>query len=519
MAAMPRERRAPSLDGDSGANIANADHGKSLLSIAAVGGVLFLTIINLLLAPQTELIPEEAYYWTYSQHPALSYFDHPPMVAWIIWLGTAVFGNTELGVRIVAIALWPVSAWLLFLTGRLWFGREAAERAVLLFCLTPIYVAFGFIVTPDAPLIFFWLLTLYATSKALQSGQGAFWLLAGLGLGCAMLSKYTAVMLAGSLFIFLVSSAHYRYWLRRIEPWLALLLGIAVFSPVLVWNSQHQWASFIFQTTRTVVVEHSALTEAGTFWLYQLLALTPFLFALYAYALVPAAKRAWIYREDRWNFAMSFALPLFIIFVLASFKNKGHVNWTAPVYLSWSLAAAVIFTEIRIVWQRQRAGLWRLLIGASVALSVTGISIAHASLAWGFPFAFSNAGAWRSLAREAGNARAELARSTGKPVFIIGGDKLNSAAEVGFYLHDTVDVVNDYALGGSGIGYRYWVDLKQFEGRPAIVVLPKIKKNTVQQLKSRFAQVDEPMLVQVDGNGKKRRIAYLVRCQGYIPAH
>jgi dolichol-phosphate mannosyltransferase len=519
MTAMPHELGTPSLDKDSNSNIDIVDPGKSTLSIASVGVVLIITIIHLLLAQQTELIPEEAYYWTYSQHPALSYFDHPPMVAWIIHLGTVIFGNTEFGVRIIVIALWPVSAWLLFMTGRLWFGREAAERAVLLFCLSPIFVSFGFIVTPDAPLIFFWLLTLYATSKALQSGQNTFWLLAGLGLGCAMLSKYTAVMLAGSLFIFLISSNNYRYWLRRIEPWLALLLGIMVFSPVLIWNAQHEWASFIFQATRTVDVQHNLLKEAGTFWLYQLAALTPFLLVFYAYTLLTASKRAWIHREDRWNFAMSFALPLFIIFLLASFKNKGHVNWTAPTYLSWSLAAAAIYPEIRNIWQIQRGGWWRILIWASVVFSVVGISIAHTSLAWGFPFSFSNAGAWQSLAREAGDARAKLMSSTGKSAFIIGGDKLNNAAEVGFYLQDTVDVVNDYALGGSGIGYRYWVDLGQFKDRPAIVVLPKIGLNTVRQLKSHFKQVDEPVLVHVDGKGQKKRTAYLVKCQGYIPKY
>src|SRR5664280_2844266 len=103
MTAISCEEGSPSLGGDCDGNIGISDPGKSPLSIAAVGGALVLTIIHLLLAQQTELIPEEAYYWAYSQHPALSYFDHPPMVAWIIWLGTAVFGNTELGVRIVAI--------------------------------------------------------------------------------------------------------------------------------------------------------------------------------------------------------------------------------------------------------------------------------------------------------------------------------------------------------------------------------------------------------------------------------
>jgi len=133
----------------------NENLGKRSLPILAIGSVLLLTIIRLILAGKTELIPEESYYWTYSQHPALSYFDHPPMVAWMIALGTGVFGNTELGVRIATITLWPASAVLLFLTGSSWFGIKTASLAVLLFCLCPVFVGVGFIVTPDSPLVFF----------------------------------------------------------------------------------------------------------------------------------------------------------------------------------------------------------------------------------------------------------------------------------------------------------------------------------------------------------------------------
>jgi dolichol-phosphate mannosyltransferase len=467
------------------------------------------------MAGQTELIPEEAYYWTYSQHLALSYFDHPPMVAWSIKLGTALLGNTELGVRLVTIIIWPSTAFLLYLTGRLWFGRQVAEIAALLFCLTPIFVGLGFIVTPDAALIFFWTLTLFGVSKALHTGQTTFWLLAGFALGCAMLSKYTAVMLAGSLFLFLLLSDKYRHWLLRKEPWLGLLLSIAVFSPVIIWNAQHQWASLLFQSTRTAVVRNDPLHEASLFWLYQLLVLTPLLLAWNFYTLLPSIRRGFLNREDRWNFTMSFTLPLFTVFVLASFKNKGHVNWTAPAYLAWSLAAAAVFLEVYAASQYRR---WlNGLLGIGIAFSLLVSMIVHASLAWGIPqvFALNNAGGWQALAKVAGQARDELAQSTGKPVFIIGWDKLNVVGELGFYLDDTVDTVNNYALGEHGIGYRYWSDLNAFEGRPAVVVMNTLEMYSILYLKSYFTQVGEPILVEVQGRGKQQRSAYIVKCQGY----
>jgi dolichol-phosphate mannosyltransferase len=490
------------------------------LQTLAISGVLILTVIRLLLAGKTELIPEEAYYWTYSQHPALSYFDHPPMVAWMIALGTAVFGNTEFGVRIAAITLWPASALLLFLTGRLWFGGKVAGLAVLLFCLCPVFVGIGFIVTPDFPLVFFWLLTLYAVTKALRSGQNAFWVLTGIGFGCAMLSKYTAVMLVASLFLFLLVSANYRFWLLRFPPWLALAIGCVVFAPVIIWNSQHQWASFLFQANRTEVGNNDPLrVEAGTFWLYQLAALTPFILGLFAYTLIPAIRRGWLQREDKWNFSMAFALPLFMVFVLASFKTKGHINWTAPGYLSWSLAAAAVFLHAESIWQTRRPLVWRFFVGAAVLLCLAANTLVHTSLAWGFPqgLAFNSAGAWRGLAREVGHALDELSDSSGKPAFILGADKYNIAAQLGFYLREPADIVNDYALGTGGLGYRYWVDLKNLEGRPAIAILEqdKIGPYSITWLKQHFAKVEEFVPVEIEGNGLQRRKVYLVKCHSY----
>src|ERR1700722_9275092 len=170
-----------------------------------------MTVLRLMVAARAELLPEEAYYWTYWQNPAMGYFDHPPMVAWIIGLGTWLFGNNELGIRFVAILISLGSCGLMYALGKRWFNARVASWAVLLFLMLPIYSGMGFLAFPDGPLVFFWLLTLYAVTRAVQeeptgmlSGKRptaaatAYWLLAGVAFGLALLSKYPAILMAPS---------------------------------------------------------------------------------------------------------------------------------------------------------------------------------------------------------------------------------------------------------------------------------------------------------------------------------
>ena len=124
-------------------------------------GAGFLTIFIIIWigkiysAATVELLPEEAYYWTYSQNPALSYFDHPPMVAWIIRSGTAIFGNSEFGVRFGNLMLSFGSLVLIFCYSRFWFGVANAFWSAFLFSILPIYVGTSILAFPDGPLIFF----------------------------------------------------------------------------------------------------------------------------------------------------------------------------------------------------------------------------------------------------------------------------------------------------------------------------------------------------------------------------
>jgi len=490
------------------------------LWLAVLVMVTVLTLLRLWLCGILELLPEETYYWTYSKHPALGYFDHPPMVAWVITLGTTLFGDTPLGVRFATIMLWIATAGLLFLTGRMWFGRRVALLATLLFTLLPIYIGTGLIVTPDGPVLFFWMATLCLISKALHTGHAGYWLAAGVAFGGALLSKYYTLLLAPSLLWFLLLSPNYRQWLRRPQPWLALPIALAVFSPVIIWNAQHEWASFLFQSTRTAATPKNTLRDVSVFWGYQLGILTPLLFALFVDATAHGIRRGWLQRDDRWSFVASFSLPLFLLFAAASFKTQVHVNWTAPAFLSLTLGGAAIVLDSINSPEPRRAKRWRVTACVTVAICALYIMFGLTILAWGFPkrFAYKQAGGWRALAQEVDAARSRIRSETNQEPFVLGMDKYNIAAEIGFYLHAPDECVNMYATGATGsqaLGYRYWTNLRKFEGRPAVAVLPKPTADSMKQLRLHFERVDEPRHVQVPMYAGLNREVYLATCIGY----
>ncbi len=459
--------------------------------LLVIGG---LTLLRLFTAGCTQLIPEEAYYWTYAQHPALSYFDHPPMVAWAVRAGTAIFGNTELGVRFVNFLAWIGACFLLLATGKAWFSERAALAGTLLFAILPVSIGMGFLVTPDAVFIFFWMVTMFAVARAVQTQRHRYWALAGLGFGGAMLSKYYALVLLPSLLIFLALSPRYRFWLKKPQPYLAGLLALVVFSPVIIWNAQHDWASFAFQSTRTVGQSGDILRRIGSFWLYQLLMPTPIGLVLFFVTGWQAMKRGWLRQEDNWNFVAAFGLPVFGLFFAASFKTNVHVNWTAPAFLALSLGGGALWTEAMNAGRRGwRAGTWALVI-----IFIVAAIFGHFSLATGEParFSYAHANGWRELAE---SAKTEAARVGGRP-FFIGADKYNIAAELGFYLQQPDECVNGYAWGDHGLGYRYWTDLRRFDGRSAVIVFSGRSPAGVTNC---FARVSAPVTLRVDARGKE----------------
>lgn len=483
-----------------------------------------VTLSCLWIGARAELLPEETYYWMYSQHQALSYFDHPPMIAWLIACGTWLFGNNELGVRIGTILLTLGNSWLIYALGARWFNPRVGWWSLLLFLTLPVYIGTGLFTLPDGPLIFFWLLTLYAIAKAVQAdspgmadgrGNGGstatlYWLLAGVAFGGALLSKYYAVLLAPSLLLYFALSPQHRFWLRRPQPWVALLIALLLFSPVILWNARYDWVSFIFQSTRTVSQKVNPLDGLADFWLFQLASLTPLGLLLMALVIGRGVRRGWQSRADSWNFAIAFSVPLFCVFLLASFKLKVHINWTAPAFLSLCPAAAALFLEKLDAFPRR----WRWGGITQGSISATVLVLAMTSLTIGVP-SYHRAGGWRSLARQVGGAVNHLAVTTHRRPFVVGMDKYNLASELGFYMNNPDNSINRYVLGDNGLGYRYWTNLSKLEGRPAIAVLRQITPANMTPLAAHFTTLGPAVRVQIHGLGQRLRTVWLVDCYGY----
>jgi dolichol-phosphate mannosyltransferase len=391
----------------------------------------------------------------------------------------------------------------------MWFGQVPALWSVILFSALPIYIGTGVVAFPDGPLIFFWLLALCGTSQALTGGRNIGWLWAGLGFGGALLSKYTAVMFAPSLLLLLLVSPSYRHWLRRPQPWLALGLGLALFTPVIIWNSQNEWASFLFQSTRTNDARNISLRNVGIFWLYQLAILTPPVLALFARNIV----KMWRVRDAASKFALAFGAPFFLLFVAASFKTQVHVNWTAPAFLALIPSAAALVVDR---FARSRA--WRMAGWVTGAMVTAFFVFGLTSLMWGQPriFAASRVGGWRVLAVEVERVEQALEAHTGQRAFILGADRYNLAAELSFYTREPEEQVNAFVIGWQGLGFKYWTDLSALEGHPAVAVLtPKYYDAALSQLRVHFARVDEPRRYEAPSLGKRKRVVYLVNCYGY----
>lgn len=488
-----------------------------LLWIALVGAAV------LTCAARAELVPQEAYYWTYAQHPALSYYDHPPMVAWLITLGTTLLGDTEFGIRIMHLLLYFGSIWLMFRTATVWFGQQAGLWAALLFATTPLYVATGFVTTPDGPLIFFWMLTLYSLSRALLEKSTRYWMFAGVALGLGMLSKYTAFILAPCLLLFMFFSPEHRFWLRRPQPWIAALLSVLVLSPVLIWNAQNEWVSLLFQSTRTLdQPEHKLLSRIFTVVVMQPVLMAPPAFALLVIGGVRAVRYGWLKHSDGWNFAASFSMPLLLVALYSMSKSDDiRYQWIAPAYLSLIPAAAAVLTAGFASADPNKARRWGRYGLTTVAFSLIMVLLLLSFMAFGHPRVgaiTARLGCWRELAGKVEEAEARLQSKSGIPPFVISFDKYKTSAVLGFYTGDPDSQINRLALGGPGLGYSYWrTDLASWKGRPAIAVIRNLQTSDVDLLKKYFDHVEKPRPVQVQTINLREQTFHLVSCHGYHP--
>ena len=234
------------------------------LAVAAL--VAALTILRVIYASLIDLRTDEAYYWTWSKENVLCFLDHPPMIAWFIRFGTAIFGDTNLGVRFAGILAMLVTQLLLAdIVRRVTHDVRAIVLAVLMPEAALYYGLLMAKVSPDVALIPFAVAMVWTLIRLNESGNPRWWLAAGVFAGLALLSKFTAVMLIPAVLAFMLVPDWRRRWLLSPYPWLAALIAVVLFLPVLIWNAEHDWASFRFQLVRATATHELSLRTVADF--------------------------------------------------------------------------------------------------------------------------------------------------------------------------------------------------------------------------------------------------------------
>src|SRR6202790_255160 len=302
--------------------------------------VLALVLLRLLAAAWTPLTFDEAYYWMWSKHLAGGYYDHPPGVALVIRLGTMIAGDTEFGVRLVSVLLALPMSFAVYRAAEILFGgRRVAATATILLNATMMAAVGTMIVTPDAPLLVASSFVLYSLAKVLATGRGAWWLAVGAAVGAALLSKYTALFFGPAILIWLVAVPKLRRWLISPWPYLGGLVALAIFSPVILWNADHHWVSFIKQIGRARIEDFKP-AFIGELIPTQIAFATPLVFILGAMGLYALLRRNAGASAARTLISATF-WTIVVYFIWHSLHARVEANWFAPIYPAFAIAAAV----------------------------------------------------------------------------------------------------------------------------------------------------------------------------------
>jgi 4-amino-4-deoxy-L-arabinose transferase-like glycosyltransferase len=415
------------------------------------------------------LSPQEAYYWEWSRHLDLSYFDHPPLAAWTIRAATALLGESERAIRAAAAFHSAIFSVFLWLTGRRLFGSRVALLAMIAAATVPLFSLGQVIVTPDGPLLSGWAMALYFTVRALDDDEPRWLLAAGAAAGWAVLGKYTGFLLFPQILAGLALDERGRRHLRTAWPWLGAALGLALFAPVVIWNVRHAGASLAFQTTGRASTASFRPVLVARYVGLQTALLTPVVLVLLVEAAITSFRRRAV---PAFRVCALFSLPLLAVATLVSPVIWVKGNWVAAAYGSALLAGAALFAE--------RGPRARGIALAGVGLSLAATIYVHLVpvFPWApFPARDEGSAGWRELAARVEGELATLPRGA-----FVAGCNYKVSAELAYYLPGRGRTWSGEIAGDPGLQYRYWFDPRDLAGREGLVVLDEREKGTCQRL-------------------------------------
>jgi 4-amino-4-deoxy-L-arabinose transferase-like glycosyltransferase len=303
--------------------------------------ILALGLVRVWLSATLGLTEDEAYYRLWALAPAMSYLDHPPMVGWTIALGRWVAGDSPFGIRLPAILVSLLGPFVLWRTASILFGSVVARRAVWLALAMPLLAVGGVIVTPDTPSVLFWGLAGWALAELHVSRNANWWLAVGLFAGLGLLSKYSNLFVGASILLWLVLISGNRVWFRSWQLWAGGAVACLLTLPVVLWNVEHDWASFAKQFGRVGRGQHLTLRYLGELLGGSFGLMSPVIAVLGAVGLARLVRSAAREKEASSTLVVVGMLPFLGYLLLHSLHDRVQLNWMGPLFPSFALCAAI----------------------------------------------------------------------------------------------------------------------------------------------------------------------------------
>lgn len=313
--------------------------------------ILLSAIVRGFIAGFIEFGNDEVYYWTYALYPDWSHFDHPPMLGWVIQIFTLnlVF-DSEFFIRLGSVVFGSINTFLIFLIAKKIYDERAGLIASLLYT-SSIYcfVIAGIFILPDTPQSLFWMLSIYLLTNVVSadnnfSKQKTFLLLAAIALGFGMLSKYTTVFvwIGFGLYVLIYD----RKWFKTWQLYVSVLISFLLILPILYWNIQNEFISFIFHSERVDV--SSSVLHLDYFFrelFGQIVYNNPVLFVLIVIALIAFFKKKIKVKSEYARLLVLSAFPLIILFLGFSLFRSTLPHWTSPAYMTLLILPAIYLAE------------------------------------------------------------------------------------------------------------------------------------------------------------------------------
>lgn len=485
-------------------------------------------LLRLVYLGNFDLIQEEAYYWNYAQHPAAGYLDHPPVVALLINFGTLLFGQDQFGVRFGAFFCWFVTAFFIYRLTKIISNKDSAVRALMLVATLPIFFGVAVVMTPDAPLIACWAGALYFLYRALVLETPRAWVGVGICLGVGLAAKYTIAFLGPAVVVFMLIDPRARKWFCRPQPYLAAILAGLIFLPVIWWNYQNHWASFLFQSQGRL--QAGAQFSTHLLLLSILILLTPV--GLFAAIIgmwpqrstllpMPAEKM----RQRGYIFCLTMVLTPLSIFILFSLTKEIKLNWTGPLWLALLpfMASAMVAGSGRL--QHRLSSLWP---GTLVAL-VLSYGVLFHYFAFGIPgvsfgrsvFLFG----WDDLAQQIEEQVKTITAEDGRRPLVVGMDSYRAASGLAYYRSklqldnkertNANDTTGPHLFGHQGLMYSYWYQPTLAIGRDILVVSEDKKRMDPAYFVNSYKHLGQIHEINVVKRGKESGHFYSRLLTGY----